>query len=257
MLVYKVFGGFELFVVAALLVDKPNLLFKRQNNNKTKTIKTSAMACNNSAVIDVLVENKEIPSFMRDSKDLDHSSVSNTFVSGYAPFLSQPLLKLHFQPASLDSFNSLQEKISELKIHDQRDLCVSVDNPQKVCDTLETYVAFRVTTKTSRGEFEANEFIVRRRYNDFVWLRQKLTENHPFCIIPVGVAIVLQGSRHLPEKSIFHKTQLRIIYKKLSVTKIYICFILSLGKIKISKFLMDRHFPKINQKNFQFKINYV
>lgn len=151
------------------------------------------MACNNSAVIDVLVENKEIPSFIRDSKDFDHSSVSSldsTFVSGYAPFSPQPSLGLNFQPASLDSFNSLQEKISELKIHDDRDLCVTVDNPQKVCDTLETYVAFRVTTKTSRVEFEANEYIVRRRYNDFVWLRQKLTENHPFCIIPVGVAIV-------------------------------------------------------------------
>lgn len=50
------------------------------------------MACNNnSAVIDVLVENKEIPSFIRDSKDFDHSNASSldssSFVSGYAPHL--------------------------------------------------------------------------------------------------------------------------------------------------------------------------
>lgn len=48
------------------------------------------MACNNSAVLDVLVENKEIPSIIRDCKDFEHSSAStmdNSFVSDNAPVL--------------------------------------------------------------------------------------------------------------------------------------------------------------------------
>lgn len=49
------------------------------------------MACNNSAVIDVVVENKEIPSLIRDTKDHDNSIASsldrNSSVSDYASFL--------------------------------------------------------------------------------------------------------------------------------------------------------------------------
>lgn len=77
------------------------------------------------------------------------------------------------------------ENLSELNIDDDSDLCVKVDSPQKILDTLETYITFRITTKVARIEFSENEYIVRRRYNDFVWLRQKLVEAHPFCIVPV------------------------------------------------------------------------
>lgn len=66
------------------------------------------------------------------------------------------------------------------------DLCVKIDNPQKHLETLETYITFRITTKVARIEFSDNEYIVRRRYNDFLWLRQKLIECHPFCIVPVS-----------------------------------------------------------------------
>ncbi|XP_044755358.1 sorting nexin-30-like isoform X2 [Coccinella septempunctata] len=64
------------------------------------------------------------------------------------------------------------------------DLCVKIDNPQKHLETLETYITFRITTKVARIEFPENEYCVRRRYNDFIWLRQKLVEQHPFCIVP-------------------------------------------------------------------------
>lgn len=91
------------------------------------------------------------------------------------------------QPPSSKNLNTVQEveNLSELKIEDDSDLSVTVDNPQKVLDTLETYITFRIITKTARMEFAENEYIVRRRYNDFVWLRQKLADAHPFCIIPV------------------------------------------------------------------------
>lgn len=74
---------------------------------------------------------------------------------------------------------------------DDSDLCVKIDNPQKHLETLETFITFRITTKVARIEFLESEYIVRRRYNDFIWLRQKLVENHPFCIVPVTKTIQL------------------------------------------------------------------
>lgn len=66
------------------------------------------------------------------------------------------------------------------------DLCVRVDNPQKQLETLETFILFRVVTKVARIEYSETEYIVRRRYNDFCWLRQKLVETYPMLIVPVS-----------------------------------------------------------------------
>lgn len=91
------------------------------------------------------------------------------------------------QSPSIESFSTFQEteNLSELNMDENMDLCVKIDNPQKHLDTLETYITFRLTTKVARIEFSENEYIVRRRYNDFIWLRQKLIESHPIHIIPV------------------------------------------------------------------------
>ncbi|KAF3429178.1 hypothetical protein E2986_08524 [Frieseomelitta varia] len=67
---------------------------------------------------------------------------------------------------------------------DSRDLQVKVDNPQKHLETLETYITFRITTKSTRPEFKEEEYVVRRRYNDFIWLREKLVDSYPTRIIP-------------------------------------------------------------------------
>lgn len=41
--------------------------------------------------------------------------------------------------------------------------------------------------KTTRSEFDSQEYQVRRRYNDFIWLRQRLEESHPTHLVPVSV----------------------------------------------------------------------
>jgi len=68
------------------------------------------------------------------------------------------------------------------------DYNVNVDNPQKHLDIMETYVSFRVTTKVKGKEEERSsddsEYIVRRRYNDFLWLRSKLIEAFPALVVP-------------------------------------------------------------------------
>lgn len=41
--------------------------------------------------------------------------------------------------------------------------------------------------QTTRSEFDSCEYEVRRRYQDFVWLRSRLEENHPTLIISVCI----------------------------------------------------------------------
>nr|CAD7445055.1 unnamed protein product [Timema bartmani] len=45
--------------------------------------------------------------------------------------------------------------------------------------------------QTSRAEFDDMEYVARRRYNDFVWLRQKLVEAFPTHLIPVSITTIL------------------------------------------------------------------
>ncbi|KOC61592.1 Sorting nexin-30 [Habropoda laboriosa] len=109
----------------------------------------------------------------QESRDVDFLSNCSTSVEGSV--IASP---------SIDSFSTLPEQeISDFQT-DSRDLQVKVDNPQKHVETLETYITFRIATKSTRAEFEEGEYIVRRRYNDFIWLRQKLVDSYPTHIIP-------------------------------------------------------------------------
>ncbi|XP_053703142.1 sorting nexin-30 isoform X1 [Synchiropus splendidus] len=65
-----------------------------------------------------------------------------------------------------------------------RDLFVTVDDPKKHVSTMETYITYRVSTKTTRVEFDLPEYCVRRRYQDFDWLRIKLEDSQPTHLVP-------------------------------------------------------------------------
>uniref|UniRef100_A0A8D2PJ80 Sorting nexin 7 n=1 Tax=Zosterops lateralis melanops TaxID=1220523 RepID=A0A8D2PJ80_ZOSLA len=65
-----------------------------------------------------------------------------------------------------------------------RDLFITVDDPESHITAIETFITYRVVTKTTRGEFDSSEYEVRRRYQDFLWLKSKLEEAHPTLIIP-------------------------------------------------------------------------
>ncbi|XP_027881133.1 sorting nexin-30 isoform X2 [Xiphophorus couchianus] len=65
-----------------------------------------------------------------------------------------------------------------------RDLFVTVDDPKKHVSTMETYITYRVSTKTTRIEFDLPEYSVRRRYQDFDWLRIKLEDSQPTHLVP-------------------------------------------------------------------------
>ncbi|KAK9511893.1 hypothetical protein O3M35_000460 [Rhynocoris fuscipes] len=67
---------------------------------------------------------------------------------------------------------------------DFQDYNVNVDNPQKHLDPMDTYISFRITTKVKQKVDEDMQYIVRRRYNDFLWLRNKLIEAFPTLVVP-------------------------------------------------------------------------
>lgn len=126
-----------------------------------------------TAVLEVSSECKPTLLKKQDSKDTDIMSNYSTSLEGSV--VASP---------SIESFSTLpDQEMSEFGL-DTRDLQVKVDNPQKHLDTLETYITFRITTRTSRAEFDETEYVVRRRYNDFIWLRQKLVEAFPTHLIP-------------------------------------------------------------------------
>uniref|UniRef100_A0A8D0GUQ8 Sorting nexin 7 n=1 Tax=Sphenodon punctatus TaxID=8508 RepID=A0A8D0GUQ8_SPHPU len=77
--------------------------------------------------------------------------------------------------------------LNQYKFEDEpelRDLFITVDDPESHITAIETFITYIVFTKTSRGEFDSSEYEVRRRYQDFLWLKSKLEEAHPTLIIP-------------------------------------------------------------------------
>ncbi|KAL1006693.1 hypothetical protein UPYG_G00075510 [Umbra pygmaea] len=77
---------------------------------------------------------------------------------------------------------------------DCKDIFVTVDNPESHITAVETFITYRVLTKTTRSEFDSPEYEVRRRYQDFDWLRGKLEEAHPMLIVhPLPEKFVVKG----------------------------------------------------------------
>ncbi|KAM3914994.1 sorting nexin-7 [Leptodactylus fuscus] len=89
-----------------------------------------------------------------------------------------------FSPLMLASPSSM---INQIKFEDEpevRDLFITVDEPESHITAIETFITYRIATKTTRSEFDSSEFEVRRRYQDFLWLKTRLEDAHPTLIIP-------------------------------------------------------------------------
>ncbi|XP_020511298.1 sorting nexin-7 [Labrus bergylta] len=75
-----------------------------------------------------------------------------------------------------------------------KDIFITVDNPESHVTAIETFIMYRVLTKTTCSEFDSSEYEVRRRYQDFLWLRSRLEENHPTLIVhPLPEKFVMKG----------------------------------------------------------------
>ncbi|XP_068160571.1 sorting nexin-7 [Antennarius striatus] len=96
-------------------------------------------------------------------------------------------------PTSMNNQYRLSEEDEQQDVN-IRDLFITVDHPESQVTAIETFIMYRVVTKTSRSDFNSSEFEVRRRYQDFLWLRSRLEEDHPTLIIhPLPEKFVMKG----------------------------------------------------------------
>ena len=99
-------------------------------------------------------------------------------------------LKVFSKDASLmdtKSFSLLMptsplSRINQVKFEDEpdlKDLFITVKEPESYVTTIETFIPYRIITKTSREEFDSSDFEVGRCYQDFLWLKEKLGRSTP------------------------------------------------------------------------------
>ena len=63
-------------------------------------------------------------------------------------------------------------------------LTITVSDPKKESEGMNSYVSYKVNTATNREEFSYGQFGVIRRYSDFAWLSDRLARDVPGAIGP-------------------------------------------------------------------------
>ncbi|CAL8310985.1 unnamed protein product [Merluccius merluccius] len=123
---------------------------------------------------------------LEDDDDLEVFS-KTTSQAGGSPVLSS----MPNSPGSMVNQYQLEEEGGGVNT---RDMFITVDNPESHVTAIETFIVYRVLTRTTRGDFDSSEYEVRRRYQDFLWLKGTLEEAHPTLIIhPLPEKFVMKG----------------------------------------------------------------
>jgi hypothetical protein len=92
---------------------------------------------------------------------------------------------------------STNERKEEVEINREQ-IKIFVDDPKKHKSNLDSYVTYLVTTQTYNDSVKISESNVRRRYNDFVWLKTLLDTKYPFNIIsPLPMKHTLSKKLHV------------------------------------------------------------
>ncbi|XP_042366188.1 LOW QUALITY PROTEIN: sorting nexin-7-like [Plectropomus leopardus] len=122
-----------------------------------------------------------------EDEDLEVFS-KNTSLADGSPMPNSP------SSSSMVNQYTMQEEEEEEQDANAKDIFITVDNPESQVTAIETFIMYRVVTKTTRSEFDSCEYEVRRRYQDFLWLRSRLEENHPTLIVhPLPEKFVMKG----------------------------------------------------------------
>lgn len=61
---------------------------------------------------------------------------------------------------------------------------ISISDPTKVGDPVRGYIVYTVTTRTTSPHYKRGEFSVLRRFSDFLWLSEAVSNNNPGVIVP-------------------------------------------------------------------------
>lgn len=92
---------------------------------------------------------------------------------------------------------SLNRSNEEAEIHREQ-IQVSVGDPKKHKSNLDSFVTYLITTRTFNDAVQINELNVRRRYNDFIWLKTLLDSKYPFHILsPLPMKHTLSKKFHV------------------------------------------------------------
>ncbi|XP_066539384.1 sorting nexin-7 isoform X2 [Hoplias malabaricus] len=111
-----------------------------------------------------------------EDEDLEVFSKDPTFTDG-----SSLNASMQTSPGSMVNQYKFEEEDEQ---PESKDIFVTVDSPESHVTAIETFITYRVLTKTTRSEFDSSQYEVRRRYQDFFWLKSKLEEAHPTLIVP-------------------------------------------------------------------------
>ncbi|KAI5106249.1 sorting nexin-7 isoform X1 [Silurus meridionalis] len=121
-----------------------------------------------------------------EDEDLEVFSKDATFTDG-----SSFIVSMQTSPGSMVNQYRFDD---EDDVAGNKDIFITVDNPESHVTTIETFITYRVLTKTTRSDFDSSEYEVRRRYQDFFWLKSKLEEAHPTLIVhPLPEKFVMKG----------------------------------------------------------------
>lgn len=97
--------------------------------------------------------------------------------------VNQQIEELHLEQPEVETASqseSLQVPVSGSRPFFQ----VAIEDPQKVGDAINAHIVYKVHTKTNSPSFRSSEFVVARRYRDFLWLYNQLTLGNPGVIVP-------------------------------------------------------------------------
>ena len=92
---------------------------------------------------------------------------------------------------------STNERREEVEVNEEQTQSY-VGEPKKHKSNLDSFITYLVTMQTYNDGVQINEINVRRRYNDFVWLKNLLDAKYPFNIIsPLPVKHTLSKKLHV------------------------------------------------------------
>eukprot|EP00002_Diphylleia_rotans_P041179 TRINITY_DN9954_c0_g1_i2.p1 TRINITY_DN9954_c0_g1~~TRINITY_DN9954_c0_g1_i2.p1 ORF type:complete len:335 (+),score=83.61 TRINITY_DN9954_c0_g1_i2:52-1056(+) len=112
-----------------------------------------------------------------------------------------------------------------------------VTNPEVITDKRTQYILYTIFVKVTNPSGKIELYNVQRRYSEFDWIRAKLTESHPGCIVPP-----------LPSKSLFHRTGKKVVDDRLLGLKKFLDLVVSNSNLAEDE---DFHkFFKWNRTNF-------
>ena len=73
-------------------------------------------------------------------------------------------------------------------------------NPTRVADGMSSHVNYTVNTNTTNEKYSYSQSVVIRRYNDFLWLHDILTDEYPYAVIPP-----------MPEKNTMNRFEIEFV----------------------------------------------